>query len=364
MEIIFSYYHVKDRPSYLIASILTVPLSKMNPRESAAFIASVSKDVEINPDGIRKIASEISRAIASREFEPSNMMIHSYPLPVTEDVSSIEWLFVADALNFSFWALEENVHYSVELHEKQYTGYMALCAAITKALEADIPITSSQYYATITKEEVDKIFISSTGESIPLLEERWRILQECGKILNEKFDGKFYNCIKQSANSATKLLNLIISNFPSFRDEGVIEGKKVSFYKRAQILVADIWSIFKGKGFGNFTDVDSITMFADYRVPQSLVHFGAMAYSDRLHGLLLANHMFLNGDREEMEIRGCSIHSVELIKEELKSHQVNTTTNSLPMNSAMIDYFLWEYRRRFAQTLAKVPYHKVRCIYY
>lgn len=96
---------------------------------------------------------------------------------------------------------------------------------------------------------MDKIFISSTGESIALLEERWRILQECGKILNEKFDGKFYNCIKQSANSATKLLNLIVSNFPSFRDEGVIEGKNVSFYKRAQILVADIWSIFKGKVF-------------------------------------------------------------------------------------------------------------------
>jgi len=31
----------------------------MNPRESAAFIASVSKDVEINPYGIRKIASEV-----------------------------------------------------------------------------------------------------------------------------------------------------------------------------------------------------------------------------------------------------------------------------------------------------------------
>jgi len=48
-------------------------------------------------------------------------------------------------------------------------------------------------------------------------------------------------------------------------------------------------------------------MFADYRVPQALVHFGAMVYSERLHGLLMTNHMFLNGDREEMEIRGCSI---------------------------------------------------------
>jgi Potential Queuosine, Q, salvage protein family len=96
---------------------------------------------------------------------------------------------------------------------------------------------------------VDKIFISSTGDSIPLLQERWRILQECGKILNEKFDGKFYNCVKQSENSAKKLLDLIVSNFPSFRDEGIIEGKKVSFHKRAQILVADIWSTFKGQVF-------------------------------------------------------------------------------------------------------------------
>nr|CAH0112445.1 unnamed protein product [Daphnia galeata] len=337
---------------------------KMNPRESAAFIASVSKDVQINPDGIRTVAAEIARSIASCEFEPSNMMIHSYPLPVTEDESSIEWLFVADALNFSFWAAEENAHYSVELHGKQYTGYMALCAAITRALEAGIPITSSQYYVNITKEEVDKIFISSTGESIPLLDDRWRILQECGKILNATFDGKFYNCVKQSENSAKKLLDLIVLNFPSFRDEGIIEGEMVSFYKRAQILVADIWSIFKGQKLGSFSDIDSITMFADYRVPQTLVHFGAMIYSGRLHDLLCSNHMFLNGDREEMEIRGCSIHSVELIKEELKSYAFNAMEKSLPMNSAMIDYFLWEYRRRFAQALTKVPYHKVRCIYY
>ena len=39
----------------------------------------------------------------------------------------------------------------------------------------------------------------------------------------------------------------------------------VSFYKRAQILVADIWACFEGKDLGAFDDIDSITMFADYR---------------------------------------------------------------------------------------------------
>jgi hypothetical protein len=39
----------------------------------------------------------------------------------------------------------------------------------------------------------------------------------------------------------------------------------VSFWKRAQILVADIWACFEGKGLGTFHDIDSLTMFADYR---------------------------------------------------------------------------------------------------
>jgi len=39
----------------------------------------------------------------------------------------------------------------------------------------------------------------------------------------------------------------------------------VSFYKRAQIVVADIWNCFDGKGLGAFRDIDAVTMFADYR---------------------------------------------------------------------------------------------------
>ena len=95
------------------------------------------------------------------------------------------------------------------------------------------------------------------------------------------------------------------------------------------------------------------------RVPQSLVHFRALEYSDQLYELLNKNHMFQNGDRQEIEIRGCSIHAVELICQQLK---LSETT--LQVNSTVIDFFLWEYRRRFAADLARIPYHKVRCIYY
>ena len=37
--------------------------------------------------------------------------------------------------------------------------------------------------------------------------------------------------------------------------------------------------MFEGRGLGKFDDIDQLTMFPDYRVPQSLQYFGALKYS-------------------------------------------------------------------------------------
>jgi hypothetical protein len=36
----------------------------------------------------------------------------------------------------------------------------------------------------------------------------------------------------------------------------------VRFLKRAQIFVADLWAAFDGESWGEFNDIDKITMFA------------------------------------------------------------------------------------------------------
>jgi len=56
----------------------------------------------------------------------------------------------------------------------------------------------------------------------------------------------------------------------------------VGIYKRAQIVIGDLWACCHGKGYGQFDDIDSITMFADYRIPQALVWFGVLKYSNDL----------------------------------------------------------------------------------
>ncbi len=109
---------------------------------------------------------------------------------------------------------------------------------------------------------------SETSEEIPLLEKRVQVLQEAGGVLLQNFNGSFINLLIQSNHKVKNLLPLIVSSFSSYKDEAIYEEKVVKLYKRAQILIADIWACCEGKGLGYFEDIEDVTMFADYRVPQ------------------------------------------------------------------------------------------------
>ena len=107
-------------------------------------------------------------------------------------------------------------------------------------------------------------------------------------------------------------------------------------------------------------------MFADYRIPQVLIHFGALEYTIELINILDAGILIKNGSPQEVEIRGASIHIVELLKDrvikELKERhpEIPPTT----VNSVVLDHFLWDYRRRHAKELEHIPFHKTLSIYY
>lgn len=68
--------------------------------------------------------------------------------------------------------------------------------------------------------------------------------------------------VSRANHSAAALVNTLADEFPCFRDETRFEGRNVRFLKRAQIFVADLWAAFEGESFGEFEDIDSITMFS------------------------------------------------------------------------------------------------------
>ena len=86
----------------------------------------------------------------------------------------------------------------------------------------------------------------------------------------------------KAKHSAVKLLHILTENFNNFQDHCIYKGHQIHFYKRAQILIGDIYAKFNGKGIGHFYDIDELTMFPDYRVPQILNEYGILEYAEEL----------------------------------------------------------------------------------
>lgn len=230
------------------------------------------------------------------------------------------------------------------------------------------PILDPKYYSQITQSDAENIFRGDDEVNIPLIHDRLKVLHEAGKVLLSKYQGTFVECIKSCEGSAAKLLKLIVNEFESYHDEAVYLGQRVSIYKRAQILIGDIWSCFKGCGLGKFHDIDYITMFADYRIPQVFLYFKAFRYSDSLLKKLQSDEPLENGSREEVEIRGCSIEVVKRIHAEVQKmiRESELDLKTMLVNAVLIDQFLWDYRRNNAEIMEaeSIPFHKTRSIYY
>lgn len=106
-----------------------------------------------------------------------------------------------------------------------------------------------------------------------------------------------------------------ISILAGFRDHSLYKGHQVFLYKRAQIFVADLWGAFKGQNYGEFNDINSITIFADYIVPAVLRELGILKYGSNLSCSIDSNSEIVPGSEEEVEIRACSIYAVEKMRD-------------------------------------------------
>ncbi|VDP70069.1 unnamed protein product [Echinostoma caproni] len=332
----------------------------------AEFISSNAQHARIDELGVENLANEIVNNFAASDYGIHSWMAEELT-PSSANDQAVEWIFVTDLLNFSFW---NKPSYTVEYRGKQHTGYWALCAAVNRAIEDGVDLLDPKVYGNISASDLRHLF-RPTADSfeIPLFEERLRLLHEAGETLLNRFEGKFLNVVQLANHSAVRLLNLLCDYFPSFRDTAHFRGKEVSFLKRAQILVGDLWSCFGGKGVGMFTDIDEITAFADYRIPQVLVYFGVLHYDTELCSLLRNGQLIPNGSEWEVEIRGCSLQAIEMTVRRARAIMAeraqNTKKSPFLCNAILVDNFLWTYRRKHADQIEEtMPMHCTRCIFY
>lgn len=263
-----------------------------------------------------------------------------------------------------------------------------------------------------TKEKGESIY------KIPNVEERTRLIIELSQSLLTFHSGSATMLISKSQHSADRLVHLILQTCPGFRDTAIdgYQGRWIAFYKRAQILCADLWAalgngqhqnnntgtnkintttITHGRSdsvedgsiildYCHFRDMDNITTFADYRVPQLLRHLGVLVYSPHLEVKVDNGVELMPCSADELYIRAGTVVAVDLLvnlvrsklqlisKQEDGDHRHGTASSSIKLkenlwtgvNSVKLDWYLWNIGEKLDREGLLKKHHLVRTIFY
>jgi hypothetical protein len=107
-------------------------------------------------------------------------------------------------------------------------------------------------------------------------------------------------------------------------------------------------------GVADFEDLGRLTMFADNLVPHVLRLDGVLWFEPALVARIEAGELIEHGSPEEVEIRACAVHAVELI--------VAAGGPGAGATAAQIDEILWN--RGQTPEYKAVPRHRSRSTAY
>ena len=157
--------------------------------EDAEYICDNSTDVALDMRGTKAAATSIWSLMQEKGYSTKDWSKHALH-PKTKDESTVDFIFLMDLINFSFWSdLDDSgQQFSIEYKGEKWTGYWSLVAAIQRALDEEIPITKPSFWineAECTDEVLQYVFRSATAEDMPFLEKRIDCMREAGQVLEK-----------------------------------------------------------------------------------------------------------------------------------------------------------------------------------
>lgn len=107
-------------------------------------------------------------------------------------------------------------------------------------------------------------------------------------------------------------------------------------------------------GAATLTNIEHLTAFADYRVPQTLCALGYLKYSPKLSAILSNPlHILPPGSRLECEVRAATLLCVRELRERIFEKL------GFVVPDALVDFALWELAQRLRRDGALgVPMHR------
>jgi len=263
--------------------------------------------------------------------------------------ATANFVLVTDALNFCFWS---DAPWEVAYRGQTWTRTFAMVAGMLRAVERDPAWLTAQRWAAADDADIVGLFAGVGG--IPLPGRRREILNETGAILQQRYAGEFARLVDAVGGDAGALALRLAEEFPSFHDVAAHPAGRVAFLKRAQICAADLHSAWTRQGYAGLTNLDALTVFADYRLPQLFRHERMLRLDDDLATRIDRQVPIAAGSREEVELRAATVVIGQQLCDALR-------TLGAPAAPWQLDYELW---RRARLPEVTVPHHRtVTCFY-
>jgi len=318
-------------------------------KESTLRIIPSMEHVKIDKENLEKFVIDLlnnENALKYPKWSESHFDSSSVPLETL-----LRYIFTIDTLNYCFWPNEGFEYYS-------------LAKNLYETLKNKTNFFDIEYLVNIEPKQLkENVFKCDFN----LINERARMIREVFSIIKYSYQGSCINFVKECNKDATKLVKKIVDEFCCFRDHAIYNGEQIFFYKRAQILVSDLYLAYldikelkkdnEENDIINFTKetISQLTMFADYRVPQILKAKGVLQYDKHLNDLINNKKEIPHGSKVEVEIGAATIQAVEQIKNQLKNKGKNVM-------SIQVDVYLWEEGEKIKDTIE--PHHRTLSIFY
>ncbi len=291
-------------------------------RKLAETILSSPKYARINEERAYKVAELLQgmqMEVPRWDFTPL--------YPQSDDFEEMcHFYLVFNAINYCYFDQDRK-----RFEDGKLRGSTLACTRLTEAWKE---IRDPAFLANVDETYLLGELFRAEGP-ISLVKERTEALREVGRFLNENQDftfRKLFQKYKENAYFVSQGLPVLL---PTWRDP---------FCKRAQLFV--------GMVYGKFQDLEDLpiakysiadlTVFADYRVPETLIRMGIIEPSATLKSWLHRREFIASGSRKELEIRAATIVGADVLTEALNKY--NQTEE--PVNILHTDFLLWSTGRK------------------
>ena len=282
--------------------------------------------------------TEVANWMAYEEFaKPDGSMLFDFG---NDPDVLMDFTLVVNTMNFAFTDFSTGVKFETDYMGKRWCDSEGMLACLHRAINAGIPFFSGEYLSKLTRKDLESVFAGTI--EMPMLDERVVLFNEVGRVLVEKYQGRYSNFVRSCAPrlyaNGDGLLERLTTEFPRFRDVSMYHGSEVHIYKLAQLGIWGMHLALSPRGAWKLEDADNLTAFADYIVPVGLRVMNIFEYAPELEKQINSLVEVKRDSEAEIELRASSIYVIAKLTEEINKRRPGME----PLLQPQVDFRFWK----------------------